>query len=508
MAIDFSLLTAPGIGQGMFEQINQATQAELERRQRQAQANQQAALEQQRINETLRSNQVKEQTDLMRLADESRRTDIQQQQVDQTGAYNQGILANDSRRIDQADAKFNWDMTRDIRDFKYQAKKDDRSFKLLERAENRADTEFGWRAEDRQDAVAQKERLREAAKGGIAGIKQALMENGDVKTAMDIDKFQSEVASNYLDMDIKKAKLSEIEQNKKLDQLAIGWIPIQQQYLELSKTNPDKAADLLSKASDKLSEITGVDTGYSPEAVLIAMNNLSASRVPTYAKILSDPDVAKKMSGELESVLGKGNPVTQQLMAIGNDPAREKAQLDIDDKNRKFATSRADSFMDKSKKFIDLRDATNTVFSALDQDSSMGDHAAIFAYLKVLDGNSTIREGEFDQVQKSTSIPDKVKQVFKRVEKGRRLTPDMIADMRRVVTEKYKIAESSQAQLKEEFGKEAARYGFNPEDFTRNFERPAQQQTTNPREEEIRRRIKTGQISPEQAQAAGYGHLL
>lgn len=52
------------------------------------------------------------------------------------------------------------------------------------------------------------------------------------------------------------------------------------------------------------------------------------------------------------------------------------------------------------------------------------DMSSIFAFMKVLDPGSTVREGEYATVQKSAGVPDRIRNLYNAVWAGQKLTPE------------------------------------------------------------------------------------
>jgi hypothetical protein len=64
------------------------------------------------------------------------------------------------------------------------------------------------------------------------------------------------------------------------------------------------------------------------------------------------------------------------------------------------------------------------------QDNAAGDLSMIFAYMKMLDPGSVVREGEFANAQNAAGVPDQVKNLYNRAATGERLNPNQRAQFR------------------------------------------------------------------------------
>jgi len=79
------------------------------------------------------------------------------------------------------------------------------------------------------------------------------------------------------------------------------------------------------------------------------------------------------------------------------------------------------------KDFALRRTGLNTVLASAEDPSAAGDVSLIFAYMKMLDPTSVVREGEFETVQKTASIPDYVWAKWLQAQEGTRLV-DTVRD--------------------------------------------------------------------------------
>lgn len=63
-----------------------------------------------------------------------------------------------------------------------------------------------------------------------------------------------------------------------------------------------------------------------------------------------------------------------------------------------------------------------TVKNTAELKTAAGDLSLIFAYMKILDPNSTVREGEFANAQNAGGVDDKIRNLYNKVMKGTRLS--------------------------------------------------------------------------------------
>lgn len=94
---------------------------------------------------------------------------------------------------------------------------------------------------------------------------------------------------------------------------------------------------------------------------------------------------------------------------------------------------------------ITVANSYGAVISAANDPSAAGDLSMIFAYMKILDPGSVVRESEFATAQNAANVPERIRAAYNRALKdGTRLTPEMRADF---IATARRIAQQRQRQL-------------------------------------------------------------
>lgn len=73
------------------------------------------------------------------------------------------------------------------------------------------------------------------------------------------------------------------------------------------------------------------------------------------------------------------------------------------------------------KNYREVNIQADKIENAIKSKSPAGDMSMIFAYMKLLDPNSTVREGEYATAQNATSIPDAIRNAYNRAATGEKL---------------------------------------------------------------------------------------
>ena len=75
-----------------------------------------------------------------------------------------------------------------------------------------------------------------------------------------------------------------------------------------------------------------------------------------------------------------------------------------------------------TKNFRAVGDSFNTIMAGAENPTAASDLSLIFAFMKMLDPTSTVRESEFAQAEQAGALPDKVQNIIGRFWDGQRLT--------------------------------------------------------------------------------------
>lgn len=109
----------------------------------------------------------------------------------------------------------------------------------------------------------------------------------------------------------------------------------------------------------------------------------------------------------------------------------EAARYGLTSKQVATAGSLADNFETESKPFFITQDAFRKMATASQAPSRAGDMSIIFNYMKMLDPNSTVREGEYAKAEQVGSIPDRIWNMYNKFlsDEGGILPPAARADL-------------------------------------------------------------------------------
>lgn len=133
-----------------------------------------------------------------------------------------------------------------------------------------------------------------------------------------------------------------------------------------------------------------------------------------------------------------------------------------------IASKLADDFEKASGSFSQVRDAYGRI-QAAQQGTGISDTALIFAYMKMLDPGSVVREGEFATVANAGGIPAQVMNAYNKAINGDKLPPEIRQQVLSTSGQLYEKALSTQNNITSQFNSRATAYGIPNDLVTRDL---------------------------------------
>lgn len=288
-------------------------------------------------------------------------------------------------------------------------------------------------AKDLQDIIIRNPGLADSFKAPLAQMNNeqrqvSLNEAINVKAALSVGN--TEKAVQILE-DRKEAALNSGDQQE-ADKSDI--------MIKTITANPDAAGTMIdmfiaANDPDKFAEVSGALQDQAQDAALNPLNreqlraeidktkadttkiiNESGLQVAEYKSVTQNPDGSSTGINTLNGKL--------EIIPVGDEPLpATKAQLEAT--NKLIDTAKKDKRIDN---FIQVSSNNDRITSALD--SAAGDISLIFAFMKMLDPGSTVREGEFATAQNSGSVNENIWASYNKAVTGERLVPSRRADFK------------------------------------------------------------------------------
>lgn len=199
----------------------------------------------------------------------------------------------------------------------------------------------------------------------------------------------------------------------------------------------------------------------------------AASEAPEGARLLVQrPKTAK--AGDAPS--GYRWSANGGLEFIPGGPADPAVQATNTAKNTRKAAADLRKEFNQRPEVKDYREVATSYRTIQDLGSkpptAAGDLSMIFAYMKMLDPGSVVREGEFATAQNAAGIPDQLKNLYNRALNGQRLNPKQRADFTNQAKSLHDTRLKRYGEIAGEYRGYAQDYDIDPNQVTRLPEAP------------------------------------
>jgi hypothetical protein len=171
---------------------------------------------------------------------------------------------------------------------------------------------------------------------------------------------------------------------------------------------------------------------------------------------------AAQKAAEDADVQRAGRMADAQYAAAARHRAPEKSPptgpTGLSPQQERAAMSFMDDYARDSKPFLTMRDAYQRVASA--SPDAAGDLSMIFAYMKILDPNSVVRETEFANAQNAAGVPDQIRNAYNRAIEGVRLNPTQRQQFTAQAEKLFTNAKQNQDRVRQTYTTRAERWGI------------------------------------------------
>jgi hypothetical protein len=120
---------------------------------------------------------------------------------------------------------------------------------------------------------------------------------------------------------------------------------------------------------------------------------------------------------------------------------------------------------DPVKTYQTIRNGYEKIKSSASLDSGPGDISTIFAYMKMLDPTSVVREGEFATAENSGGVGEQISNLYNRVLSGERLTPELRRQFMDSADQIYKEAAGNLSDINSQYSTRATGWNVDPSRF-------------------------------------------
>jgi len=211
-------------------------------------------------------------------------------------------------------------------------------------------------------------------------------------------------------------------------------------------------------------------TGYGK--LLRAAPDTPAINVLGDAVVGDNPDLVGKTVGEVRSLFKQrfgddktwkelGDAGKQSLDWATFQTPRQAAQTNPVE----IANTMRGEFTKLTKDFRDTSVAYQKVENAAKNPSAAGDISLVFAYMKLLDPGSVVKESEFATAQNAAGVPQQITNIYNRLLSGERLAPEQRADFTAQAKNVFSVYQRQYDSLKSQYAALAAANGIDPQNI-------------------------------------------
>jgi hypothetical protein len=120
-------------------------------------------------------------------------------------------------------------------------------------------------------------------------------------------------------------------------------------------------------------------------------------------------------------------------------------------------------YNEQTKPYQEVKSAYGRLLSS--EDNAVGDLSLIFAYMKMLDPGSVVREGEFATAQNAAGVPERIKNIYNKVVSGERLNKSQRESFKSQAKGLYNSALESEKTVRTGLERIAKGYGLNTQNI-------------------------------------------
>ncbi len=164
-----------------------------------------------------------------------------------------------------------------------------------------------------------------------------------------------------------------------------------------------------------------------------------------------------KKAAEFEDWKKKQDYDEQQIRSRPKEP-KASGPAGLSTAQGNTALKFQDDYARDSKPYLTMRDAYQRVKSAAANPDAAGQLSMIFAYMKMLDPNSVVRETEFANAENARGVPDTIRNTYNKVMKGERLGTQQIAQFVGQAESLFKNAKDNQSKVRQTYGSRAKQW--------------------------------------------------
>ena len=191
------------------------------------------------------------------------------------------------------------------------------------------------------------------------------------------------------------------------------------------------------------------------------------------AAVAKETHVADSARSEVARLMTERDalPANDPRRKIYDDAINKATTTPREGQDFQQANALRDEFTATAKDFRTIQDAYAKIKEAAAGESGAGDMSMLYAYVRMLDPGSVVRESEFAMAAQSGSLGERVQGAVNKILSGERLPPTLRESFLSEAQKIYGTQRKQYGSIKDQYTKLAQRWGIKPEDVVVNFER-------------------------------------
>lgn len=177
------------------------------------------------------------------------------------------------------------------------------------------------------------------------------------------------------------------------------------------------------------------------------------------------PELWAKQFGGEGFTLGEGQTrynAAGKPIASGPEKATDTLARDKEAFDRESALFKEYQANEAVKTYQGVRNGYERVRASAKADSGPGDVSMIFAYMKMLDPTSVVREGEFATAENAGGVAPQLLNIYNRLLTGERLTPELRKQFLAAADQLYAETSANLQTLNEQMNSRSTGWGVDP----------------------------------------------
>lgn len=250
------------------------------------------------------------------------------------------------------------------------------------------------------------------------------------------DMFKSSIDSRNVNLADLKSRLEQESQNAPTGFQTANLKPLMAFADSLTGGNSAQSYSAPTAAKDHASKLERMQKAFADQSGALSDDQLN------YLKSKAQEEMYKSREASSDKKMQKA--LDRQTQS-GEFRLREKWESNS-------VTKASQSMDDHYRRITGVEDTT-----------AAGQMSMIFAYMKMLDDGSVVRESEFANAARAAGMPDRANQYIDKLKTGRILSPQQIAEFKNSAESIMNEVREKQGRLDSDYKTLAQEYGYNPE---------------------------------------------